>query len=66
MEKDESLKWFILGNIISAENDDYTEETKQKVIRRMDKVDLEGNNVDWEWLLEPLGDDARKYIDLLK
>jgi len=57
----EEIKNFILASIISADNDRYSEEIKQDIIQRIkDKRD------DLEYVLEPLGDDAHKYIELIR
>lgn len=61
------LRNLLFVSIISAENEEYPEEVKQEVIDRFHKA---GGNVDeiddWSWILEPLGDGARKYVDLFK
>lgn len=59
--KGQSLKYFILGSIISADNDKYTEDVKQEIIQRM-KKDPEN----WSYILEPLGEHANKYIELIE
>lgn len=54
----EELRCLAFADIISADNDRYTEDTKQEVIYRYglekDKADK-----DWEFILEPLGADNR-------
>ena len=57
------LQCFIYASIISADNDLYTEEVKQKIMSRLGK---NKDNPDWEYVLEPLGEDAKKYIEILK
>lgn len=54
----EELRCFLFASIISADNDRYTEDVKQEVMRR---YDLEENNdhKDWEFILEPIGPDNR-------
>ena len=47
-----SMKCLIYASIISADNDKYTEEQKQEVIRRFDKE--KGLNQDWNYVLEPV------------
>lgn len=47
-----SFKCLIYASIISADNDKYTEEQKQEVIRRFDKE--KGLNQDWNYVLEPV------------
>lgn len=59
------LKYFLFASIISADNDLYTEEVKQAIISRYDKNE-DFDNVDWEYVLEPLGEDAARYIKILK
>lgn len=60
-EKLELLKNFIYISIISADNDEYTEETKQEVIRRYHEADMK----DWSYILDPLGEDKYKYMKIL-
>ena len=63
----EGLKYFIFASIISADNESYTEETKQDIIHRYDKYkECEFDDVDWEYVLKPLGEDAEKYVKLMK
>lgn len=60
------LRNFLYVSIISADNDDLTEEEKQAIIQRTDPKNLE--NTDWGYALEPIKDDnlREKYIKLLK
>lgn len=60
------LRNFFYVSIISADNDDLTEEEKQAIIQRTDPKNLE--NTDWDYALEPIKDDnlREKYIKLLK
>lgn len=60
MEKDNSLKWFLLSSIISADNDEFTEEQKQDVITRWE---LTKNDPDWEFILKPV-DNTGKLLKL--
>lgn len=53
---EESLKYFIFASIISAENDEFTEEVKQEIISRYNP-DTPWNECDWEYILEPIGDE---------
>ena len=63
----EGLKYFIFASIISADNEYYTEYVKQDVISRYDKYkDCDFDSVEWEYVLEPLGEDADRYIKLMK
>lgn len=53
------LKYLVFANIISADNDAYTEEVKQDIISRYDKYrhDSEDwDSYDWEYILDPIGD----------
>lgn len=60
------LRNFFYVSIISADNDDLTEEEKQAIIQRTDPKNLK--NTDWVYVLEPIKDDnlREKYIKLLK
>lgn len=61
------LKYFIFASIISADNEYYTEYAKQDIIHRYDKYkECEFDSVDWKYVLKPLGEDAEKYIKLMK
>lgn len=60
-EQLELLKNFIYISIISADNDEYTEETKQEIIRRYHEADVN----DWSYILDPLGEDKYKYMKIL-
>lgn len=63
----EGLKYFIFASIISADNEYYTEYAKQDVISRYNKYrECEFDDVDWEYVLKPLGEDAEKYVKLMK
>lgn len=62
-----ALKRFLFASIISADNNSYTEDVKQDIIQRYDKYkDRDFDSIDWEYVLEPLGDDADRYIKLMK
>lgn len=64
---EKALKYFLFASIISADNDSYTEDVKQDIIQRYDKYkDCDFDSVDWKYVLEPLGEDADKYIKLMK
>lgn len=61
------LKHFLFASIISADNDSYTEDVKQDILQRYDKYkDCDFDSVEWEYVLEPLGDDADRYVKLMK
>ena len=57
MDKEE-VKYFVFASIISAENDKYTEDVKQEVIRRYD-IERNNDHKDWPFILEPIGADNR-------
>lgn len=59
-EQKEMLKCMLLGSIISADNDKYSEDLKQEVMKRM-----EASPNDIQYILEPLGEESEKYIKLL-
>lgn len=48
-----SVQCLILGSIISADNDRYTEEQKQEVISRYNEA-RKANKYDWNYILEPV------------
>lgn len=64
------LKCLCLTNLISSENDEYDEDMKQEIIKRLDKEDVHGSKIspliNWEYVFEPLGQDSYKYIKLMK
>lgn len=62
------LKCFVYASIISADNDEYAENVKQEVIRRYKDAgeDITNNSLNWEYIFEPLGEGADKYIQLMK
>lgn len=57
MDKEEA-KYFVFASIISADNDRYTEDVKQEVIRRYD-IERNNESKDWSFILEPIGADNR-------
>lgn len=58
------IKYIVLASIISADNDKYTEDTKQEVLSRMKYGDID--KLDLNWVLDPLPKaDKEKYIELL-
>lgn len=63
----ESLKYFVFASIISAENDEFTEEVKQEIISRY-SPDEKWEDHDWEYILEPIGDNEKidKLVGILK
>ena len=55
----EQLKWFVFGSIISADNDEFTEDQKQEVMRRYDKYKNKDITIDWVDVLEPVDKTGR-------
>ena len=69
MEND--IKWLVYGSLISADNDNYTEEQKQESIHRYElskSAVKEGEDLDWNFILEPFEDtdSINKLVDLFK
>jgi hypothetical protein len=60
-EQSEMYICMLLGSLISADNDKYSEDIKQEIIRRIDN-----SPKDYVYILEPLGEDAEKYIKFIK
>ena len=60
------LRNFFYASIISADNDDLTEEEKQAIIQRTDPKNLD--NTDWDYALEPIKDIGKrdKYIKVMR
>lgn len=60
------LRNFLYVSIISADNDDLTEEEKQAIISRTDPKNLE--DTDWVYALEPIKDTGKrdKYIKVMR
>ena len=48
-----SVHCLILGSIISADNDQYTEEQKQEIITRYNTA-KESKDYNWKYILEPV------------
>lgn len=64
---EESLKYFVFASIISADNDEFTEEVKQEIISRYNP-DEKWEDHDWRHVLEPIGDNDKidKLVSILK
>jgi len=63
---EQSLKYFIFASIISADNDEFTEEVKQEILSRYNPDDKwEDHN--WEYILEPIKDSDKidKLVNIL-
>jgi len=62
----EELKYFIYASIISADNEEFTEDQKQEVMRRFDlEEDIPFDDKDWKFILEPV-DNSDKLLKLFK
>lgn len=59
-ENMQMLKNLVFVSLISADNDKYPEEVKQEIMKRRE----ERPGV-WEYIFEPLGEDADKFIKLM-
>ena len=64
------LKSLLFGTIISADNDEFTEEVKQEDIKRHKEEDHYGSmissQINWEYVLEPLGKAAKGAVKIMK
>lgn len=60
------LKVFLYTSIISADNDELSEEVKQEILHRSE--DLNFDTADWKYILEPIEDEVyrNKMIELLE
>lgn len=66
---EQQLKYFVMASIISADNDNYTEEVKQQIISRFNEHKQSNwDDYDWEYILEPIGDkdEISKIIELIR
>lgn len=64
---EQSLKYFVFASIISADNDEFTEEVKQEILSRYNPDDKwEDHN--WEYILEPIKDSNKidKLVSILE
>lgn len=52
------LKILIIGSIISADNDELTEDEKQAIMARLDMKHLDDAN--WAYILEPIIDEKNR------
>lgn len=64
---DQSLKYFVFVSIISADNDEFTEEVKQEILSRYNP-DEKWEDHDWRHILEPIVDEEKidKLVSILK
>ena len=53
----DELKCFVLGSVISADNDEFTEEEKQEVMARMNGGSLDQ---DWVYVFQPIKDEEKR------
>ena len=63
----DSLRYFVFASIISADNDEFTEEVKQEILSRYNPDDKwEDHN--WEYILEPIKDSNKidKLVSILE
>lgn len=63
MDDLQMLRNFLYVSIISADNDRYTEEQKQEIIRR--HKEFEGKEPNWGYILEPI-DNMGKLLELFE
>jgi len=68
---EEQLKRFVLVSIISADNDEYDENTKQAILDRLTKQHEAGRDDldrDWDYVFEPISDveNRNKIINFFK
>ena len=63
----DSLKYFIFTSIISADNDELTEEVKQEILSRYNP-DEKWEDHNWEYILEPIKDSDKidKLVSILE
>lgn len=59
-EELEQAKNLMLVSLISADNKRYSEEVKQEIIKRMEEKPKQ-----WEYIFEPLGENAEKWVTLM-
>ena len=57
------FKNLLFVSIISADNDEYDEDTKQDILRRYEE---NKNDPDWWYVFEPLGEEREKYAKLME
>lgn len=68
-EHNEMLKSMLFASIISADNDEFSEDTKQEIMDRYKKYK---NDNAWEYILNPLSDEGvpsetiTKYAEIMR
>ena len=60
----EGLKYLVYVSVISADNDEYTEEQKQEVIARYKADEEDFDHKNWNFILSPV-DNTGKLAELL-
>lgn len=63
------LKSMLFASIISADNDEFTEDVKQEILTRHKEASkgfksILDSNIDWEYVLEPLNN--TKLVEIMK
>ena len=62
---EEAIKCLVYVSIISADNDEYTEDQKQEVIARYNADEEDFDYKNWKFILEPV-DPTGKLAELFK
>jgi hypothetical protein len=70
-QEQNNIRALIYGTLISADNDEYTEEQKQESMRRYGLAtagEKDWDNLDWDYILEPFEspNSKNKLADLFK
>ena len=60
----DNLKYLVYTSIISADNDEYTEDQKQEVIARYNADEEDFDYKNWKFILEPV-DKEHRLADLM-
>lgn len=53
------IKYLVFASIISADNDELDEDTKQQIMNRFDKW---GDHPNWDYILDPIPDPDRREV----
>lgn len=56
--EEHTLYIFMFASLISADNDELTEETKQELIRRYEE-ERNKEKIDWDYIMAPMFDDEK-------
>lgn len=63
----QELKIFLYASLIGAENEKLSEDIKQEMMRRYEECRKDNiDDVDWKYVLEPMGENANKYIKYMQ